>query len=265
MALTPDDAKRAPEPAAAPPEPESDGSGTPPAQVDVSRRRFLATGGAAAAGLVLGGAAGYALRQPATTAAPELPQPPLRFLSNPQFNVVEAMAERIFPADADGPGAKEARVASYIDGQLAGGWGRGEKMYRQGPFLIPTDSGHGWQFAMTPQDVYKDALASIDAYTDKQYSKPFHRLTTTQQDDVLKLMADGKIDTFTNVTSAQFFGTFRQNVVEGLFSDPSHGGNYKVIGWRWVGFPGSPMAHGNSYEKHIFKFERYPLEPKPLA
>jgi gluconate 2-dehydrogenase gamma chain len=209
--------------------------------------------------------AGYALRQPAGTAAPELPQPPLRFLSTPQFKVVEAMAERIFPADADGPGAKEARVASYIDGQLAGGWGRGEKMYRQGPFLTPTDSGHGWQFAMTPQDVYKDGLTSIDAYTDKQYSKPFHQLNTTQQDGVLKLMADGKIDTFTNVTSSQFFGTFRQNVVEGLFSDPSHGGNYKMIGWRWVGFPGSPMAHGNSYEKHIFKFERYPLEPKPLA
>jgi len=187
----------------------------------VSRRQFLTFGGATAAGLVVGGAVGYAVHQPPSQPASQTPPPPIRFFTDAQFRVVEAMAERIFPADSEGPGAKEARVAYYIDGQLTSGWGRGERLYLQGPFVAPADSGHGWQIPMTPRDVYKDGLAAIDAYTQKQFNKPYDQLTAKQQDDILQMLSGGKVSTFQTVTSAQFFSMFRQNVLEGPLRRPA--------------------------------------------
>jgi len=63
----------------------------------------------------------------------------------------------------------------------------------------------------------------------------------------------------------QFFAIFRQNVLEGLFADPLYGGNANLIGWKWIGFPGDPMAYGDPYGKLIDKFDTpYNVEPKPL-
>src|SRR5262245_62644744 len=41
--------------------------------------------------------------------------PALKVLSQPQFATLEALVETIIPADERSPGAKEARVAEYID------------------------------------------------------------------------------------------------------------------------------------------------------
>jgi gluconate 2-dehydrogenase gamma chain len=222
--------------------------------------------GAGAVGAAVGAAAvagGDALRPAAQQAA--VAPPPLRFFNDAQAATIIAMAERIFPKDAAGPGATDARVVNYIDGRLGGAWGLGVKTYRQGPYLAPADSGHGFQLAMTPRDIYKDALDAIDAYTARQYGKSFDQLTAQQQDDTLHALEQGKVDTFTTVSAATFFAMFRQNVVEGLFADPLYGGNYNLIGWRWVGFPGNPMAYGDPYGHLIDKFDTpYNVEPKPL-
>ncbi len=177
------------------------------------------------------------------------------------------MAEHIFPKDASGPGATDAHVVTYIDGRLAGAWGLGAKTYRQGPYVTPADSGHGFQLAMIPRDIYKDALVAINAYCANQYAKSsFDQLTTQQQDDTLHALEGGTVNTFTTVPAATFFAIFRQNVVEGLFADPLYGGNFNLIGWRWIGFPGNPMAYGDPYAAYIDKFDTpYNVAPKPLG
>jgi hypothetical protein len=56
---------------------------------------------------------------------------------------------------------------------------------------------------------------------------------------------------------------FRQNVIEGMLSDPAYGGNRDMVGWKWIGFPGDPMARGDVYYKYIFTDKPYPYEDKP--
>jgi gluconate 2-dehydrogenase gamma chain len=233
-----------------------------------SRRSLLKLLGVGAVGAAVGAgatlAAGDALRPSPSPAAVVAP-PPLRFFNDAQARTITAMAERIFPKDDAGPGATDAHVVNYIDGRLAGAWGLGAKTYRQGPYVQPADTGHGFQLAMTPRDIYKDALAALDAYCTRQYSKSFDQLTTQQQDDTLHALEGGKVDTFVTVPAVTFFAMFRANVVEGLFADPLYGGNYNLIGWRWIGFPGNPMAYGDPYGKYIDKFDTpYNVEPKPL-
>lgn len=232
-----------------------------------SRRSLLKLLGAGAVGAAVGAgvtlAAGDAAR--IGTAPTAATAPPLRYFNDAEAQTITAMAERIFPMDAAGPGATDARVLNYIDGRLSGAWGLGAKTYRQGPYLQPADSGHGFQLAMTPRDIYKDALAAIDAYCNRQYGKSFAALSAQQQDDTLHALEQGKVDTFTTVPAATFFAMFRQNVVEGLFADPLYGGNFNLIGWRWIGFPGNPMAYGDPYGNFIDKFNTpYNVEPKPL-
>jgi gluconate 2-dehydrogenase gamma chain len=232
-----------------------------------SRRSLLKVIGAGAVGVAVGAGATLVAGDAVRTGAPQagvFPLP-LRFFNDAQAQTITAMAERIFPKDATGPGATDAHVLNYIDGRLSGAWGLGAKTYRQGPYVQPADSGHGFQLAMTPRDVYKDALSAIDAYCNRQYGKSFAELTAQQQDDVLHALADGKVDTFTTVPAATFFAMFRQNVVEGLFADPLYGGNFNLIGWRWIGFPGNPEAYGDPYGNLIDKFDTpYNVEPKPL-
>ncbi len=241
----------------------------PPAKRGSSRRAFLKVAGVGVAGAVVGGAATYgatiALRPAASPAQVPAPHLPLRFFNDTQARTITAMAERIFPHDDTGPGATDAHVLNYIDGRLVSAWGQGARTYRQGPYFQPGDTGHGAQSPMTPRDIYTDALNAIDAYCTRQFSQSFDALQPSQQDAMLHALEQGAVDTFTTVTAARFFAIFRQNVIEGLFADPLYGGNANLIGWKWVGFPGDPMAYGDPYGRLIDKFNTpYTVEPKPL-
>jgi gluconate 2-dehydrogenase gamma chain len=268
--MLPTDAQRAPAPGAA-----------QPLVTPLSRERlFRLTGTGLKAGLVtyagaqLLGRAGIATAAPATASVPppqletgtaaDLHHLPLRFFNPAQAAVIAAMAERIFPADSTGPGATDAHVVDYIDGQLAGEWGWGGRMYLRGPFPTPQTSGHGWQVPLNPRDAYTDALAGLDAYCQQHFQNSYDQLSTAQQEAVLKAMVAGKIPM--TLGSAQFFAQFFENVKEGLFADPIYGGNYNFIGWKWVRFPGNPVAYGDPYATYIDQFTYpYNVAPKGLA
>jgi gluconate 2-dehydrogenase gamma chain len=243
----------------------------PQARRGASRRTLLKVVGAGVAGAVVGGATTHFVGDalgPAVTpprVPTRIPQRALRFFNDTQARVITAMAERMFPRDEASPGATDARVLDYIDGRLVSAWGQGARTYRQGPFFPPQDSGHGLQTPMTPRDIYQDALAALDAYCQRQFGTSFDQAQSSQQDDVLHALEQGKVDTFTTIPAAQFFAMFRQNVLEGLFADPLYGGNVDLIGWKWIGFPGDPEAYGDPYGKLIDKFDTpYNVEPKPL-
>jgi gluconate 2-dehydrogenase gamma chain len=251
----------------------------------VTRRALLARGA------VLGGVAVAGAAAPAVAAAhPEAeaakkakkhegpgswsnaPLLPLRFFSGDDYNVISAMANRIFPNDDLGPGATQLGVVEYIDSQLAGAWGSGERMYRQGPFHTPNTTGHGWQYAMTPAGAYRVALVSLNAYTAAKYGggKTFDELKPAQQDDVLTALETGTskqlLAHFTQIAPPDFFSLFYENVKEGLFADPSYGGNRGVEGWKLIRYPGDPMARGDNNWKYVLDYNYYPPgPPRPMV
>jgi gluconate 2-dehydrogenase gamma chain len=241
----------------------------------ISRRALIARGGATLGGIVVAGvgapsvvgtsaaaAAGPVAEAAADHASPNPPPVPLRFFSFEDANVIGAMADRIFPKDHHGPGATGLGVVTYIDGQLAGAWGSGERMYRSGPFFAPTDSGHGWQYAMTPGDAYRVGLDSLGSYTTRKYrGKTFDELAPAQQDKVLTELSLDKVPTFTQITGSDFFAMFLQNVKEGIFADPLYGGNRGVEGWKLIRFPGDPMSRGDNNFKFVTDYSYYPPGP----
>src|SRR3954463_12573550 len=70
------------------------------------------------------------------TAAPPVPvRPgPWQFFTADEAAAIEAIVDRLIPADELGPGGKDAGCAVYLDRQLAGPFGIGAGLYLQPPF-----------------------------------------------------------------------------------------------------------------------------------
>lgn len=76
------------------------------------------------------------------------------FLTADERRCVDALVGRLIPSDDPGPGAREAGVVDFIDNQLAGPFGRGERWYMKGPFagghFNPGSKEHGYDAANGP-------------------------------------------------------------------------------------------------------------------
>jgi hypothetical protein len=148
-------------------------------------------------------------------------------LSPGQAAVLEAIVERLVPADANGPGAKEAGVATYIERSLAGGLA-------------------GGLTAVAP--LYTSGLSAVDAYAVSAHGGSFAGLPPDKQDAVLTDIQSGKATGFTP-DSATFFRTVQEHTLQGMFSDPVYGGNKHFAGWNLVGYAGVKMPVSASDQK----------------
>ncbi len=236
---------------------------------DPSRMTRLELFKVSAAGVAVAAAGGALLSGEAEAkGAVAAPPPALRFLTGWEFAYVTAMAETIWPTDSFGPGAEVAGVGYYIDGQLAGSWGKGHRFYLNGPFYVPVDTGHGWQVPLTPADIYRAFLPGFDVYCKATYGNPYPALPAATQAQALTDLQTNRagiqIAGSTAFSNSDFFSTFRQNVLEGMLADPAYGGNRDMVGWKWIGYPGDPIRRGDKYVDYIFNDKPYPYEHKPL-
>jgi gluconate 2-dehydrogenase gamma chain len=163
--------------------------------------------------------------------------PQLRFFTEAERRCVDAITARLIPTDDTGPGAREAGVLDFIDSQLAGGYGRGDRWYMRGPFAPALDT-QGYQSEHPPAQLYRVAIKSLDAHCEGTLGQPFGALSEGQQDDILKQIDDGKLK-LDGASAPAFLELVRKNAIEGFFCDPIYGGNRNMVGWKLVGFPGA--------------------------
>ena len=178
------------------------------------------------------------------------------FFNQDEYEFIKAAVSRLIPKDNLGPGALEAGVPEFIDRQLQTPYGVGANWYMQGPFNPNAEPSLGYQLPLKPQDVYRLGIAEAEAFANNQHGASFAKITGAQQDALLELMESGKAR-FEKVPSNVFFGILLQNTREGFFSDPVHGGNQGLVGWKLVGFPGARA----DFMDWVERGERYPFPP----
>jgi len=204
------------------------------------RRHFLTLSASSLGGLLISSLDGKISRL-ADAAQPNQPiRIPLRFFTETEALIVSAAVSRIFPTDDSGPGAREAGVTIYIDRQLAGPWGRDRHRYTQPPFEDAPPE-FGYQSKATPRDTYREGLKNLTG---------LHLLGSEEQDAALR-----------GIENTHFFSLLRRNTIEGMFSDPRHGGNVGLIGWQLIGFPGPRMSNLEDIDRHYGEAFR----PKPAS
>jgi gluconate 2-dehydrogenase gamma chain len=232
----------------------------------LSRRALIKATGAVGASVLPAGFAGESPAQepphahPAavTSPAPGQAAPPqpttYLFLNAEEAAFIEAAVARLIPADDRWPGALEAGVPNYIDKQLAGAWGAGERFYRSGPWQAGTPS-QGYQLPFTPAELFRTAIAAINRELAAQ--TPFAKMGAAEQDAYLHGLEAGGKD-LGGVPSSEFFAQLWESTLEGFFSDPVYGGNRDMVAWRMIGFPGAYASYYDLVDQHGMNIDRPP-------
>jgi gluconate 2-dehydrogenase gamma chain len=230
---------------------------------DISRRTIIkATGAVGATMLPFASASDEAsaqehshVREPSTAPADtgSQEQSTYLFFNTEEAAFIEAAVARLIPKDEDWGGALEAGVPNYIDKQLAGAWGAGERLYRSGPWQPGTPS-QGYQLPFTPAELYRTALRAINQ---ELAATPFAQMSPDRQDSYLKNLEASAKD-LGGVPSDVFFAHLWENTIEGFFSDPVYGGNRNMVSWRMIGFPGAYASYYDLVDRHGIKLERAP-------
>ena len=233
----------------------------------IGRREFLTVAGAAA----LAPAAPAAAQQTqlatsstapaATTAAAPPVDEPLLTLTATEHAFFVAAVDTIIPADQLSPSGSDCGVANFIDRQLAGAYGTGARLYRQGPFPKGKPE-QGYQLSLNPREFFRAGVASANEFTRKTWAKDFDRLNEEQRIAALKAMEEGKAE-FNGFGSAMFFNALLQITMEGFFADPIYGGNRDMASWKMVGYPGLPATYRNDIRKYLGK--TYDKPPRSIA
>ena len=176
---------------------------------------------------------------------------------------VEALVDHMIPKDELTGSGTELGIATFIDRALAGGWGKGGRLYMQGPWL-PGTPNQGYQLPLTPAELYRFGIEGSDIYCRKTFGKDFARCTADQKETFLKDLAAGKITLAGGLRGRAFFTMFYENVMEGLFADPIYGGNRDKAGWKMIGFPGV-MANNAENIKKYGDGKKFDADPVSIA
>jgi hypothetical protein len=155
--------------------------------VTFSRRAVVKALGAAAVWPYLSDSAAAAFAALQTTRA----LPRLAFLTAGQYTTLDALTETIIPADEHSPGAREARVADYID-------------------LLLAESDDPTQRAWTA------GLSLLDAESRRRYKVPYAQLTPDQATDLLTPLARNEAEP--TAPLEQFFKTTKEATIRGYYT-----------------------------------------------
>lgn len=126
-----------------------------------------------------------------------------RVLSESRAATLEAMAAQIIPTD-DTPGAREARVVTFIDNGLTG-------------------------FAADQRPLFERGLAAFEAEVRSRFpdAAGFAALEGATQVELMIGLEQ---------RDPEFFESVRVATIAGMFADPRYGGNYEKTGWKLIGF-----------------------------
>jgi gluconate 2-dehydrogenase gamma chain len=231
------------------------------ADESIPRRKFLWGAGLAGTAVATG------LTQPTAADAPApetnaAPQPePLLTLTETEHAFFVAAVDAFIPADELSPSGSQCGVVAFIDRQLAGAYGNGARLYRDGPF--PKGKPElGYQLPLNPREFFRAGIAAANDWSRKTYGKDFDRLAAADRDAALKAMEAGKAE-FSGSSSRMFFEALLQIAMEGFFADPVYGGNRDMAAWKMVGYPGLPATYREDIKKYFGK--KYDKAPQSIA
>jgi gluconate 2-dehydrogenase gamma chain len=131
-----------------------------------------------------------------------------------QRRILEAFLDGLVPSDENGPGAVGCGAANYIDLSLA-------------------------DYLAAEKATFLDGLAAVDAFARSSQGAPFADLPPQKREAVLTAIDNNQAPNLRG-----FFNRVRRLTLEGMFCDPSYGGNKNFAGWDLIRYPGARLAVG---------------------
>jgi hypothetical protein len=159
------------------------------------------------------------------------------FFTPAEAAAFDAIAARIWPGGPEDPGAREGGAVDYLDRALAGAYA-------------------------SLQPIYRAWLGAVDAAATARHGTVFARLPEREQDALLAAMEQEQVPGFAQPSAAEFLRLCIRHTMEGMLSDPVHGGNRGFAGWNAVGYPGAQDGYTADEQT---QFERLRRPPRSVA
>jgi gluconate 2-dehydrogenase gamma chain len=202
--------------------------------------------------------------QAAPAAAAEAPAQGYQSLSPEESAFVEALVNVMCPADHLTPNGVDCGLATFIDRQLAGGFGQGQNLYMHGPWRQAKPQ-FGYQLPLTPEAFFKAGVAAASSACRTRFGKNFDELAPADADAFLQDIAKNKVSDARVPLASWFNELVYPLFTQACFADPIYGGNVDKVFWRVVGYPGLPATHARDMVE--FRGKPYPgaKDPKSIA
>ena len=186
------------------------------------------------------------------------------FLNAEEAAFIEALVDHMVPADELTPKGTDIGLDIFIDRALAGGWGKGDRLYMQGPWkqgvpepgLSASDDACGSlpQRHRCRQFVPRKIVRQISSISSAKLSAKSFLLNLDKRARSRSRWTAG----------ARLFTTVYQSVMEGMFSDPMYGGNRRTKpAGSSSDFPG--VIQVNQPEHREIPDKQLPVDPIGIA
>ena len=251
--------------------PANDPANDDPPQATPSRRAFIAGAAGIASLLPVSGMGGIAAAaqapaaatSPAADAATSRPLAAGYTLLGPeQSSFVEALMNLMCPADSLTPSGTDCGLAIFIDRQLAGDFGKGGRLYSQGPWKQGKPQ-HGYQLPLKPAEFFLAGIAVARGAAQTRYGKAFEQLSAADAQAFLEDIAAGKVADV-RLSLADWFSQLVYPLFQqACFADPVYGGNRNKVFWKMIGYPGLPAFHAQDMVQ--YRGKPYPPAQQPQS
>ena len=135
-----------------------------------------------------------------------------------------ALCEQIIPRD-EYPGATDAGVIHFID--------------KQSKLRFPDE-----------RKLFKEGVASLQAWCKKNYNKPFEDLDAATQITVMQSMEKDEIKSdLWKVSPKEFFNKLLDRTMQGFYGSPRHGGNKDYVSFKMMRLDYPALMGQNRYKQ----------------
>lgn len=176
------------------------------------------------------------------------------FFSEGEYAVVEAVVERLIPADGEGaPGGRAAGAVDYIDGFLGAFESDPPRIWAGGPF----SGRHGgdpsfeaWlPLGHMEELAWRTRIEGSQGRAEREFNGPVVGLQQRYREGIAALGADFLlVDSDEQDRRLDADPGFRrlvyEHACEGVYGDPVYGGNRDFAGWDSIGWVGDIQPRG---------------------
>jgi hypothetical protein len=175
------------------------------------------------------------------------------WLSPGEYAALDAVCERLIPANDRGPGASAAGVAGYIDQLLGAFTFDPPRIWAGGP----TSGRHGGESAfaafhpLSPLDelAWRTRIEGSQGRPEREFNGPVVGWQERYRQGLAALGADycgldGNAQDARLRADPDFCDLVYTHACEGMYGAPEYGGNRDRLGWLAIGFEGDVQPRG---------------------
>jgi len=172
---------------------------------------------------------------------------PHLFFSDDEYVVIEMACDHLIP------GAREARVADYVDGLLGAFAVNPPRIWAGGPFSGRHGGGAGFAdfIPLTHLDelAWRTRIEGSRGIPEREFNGPVVGLQERYRDGLAALgldfaAADAETQDARLRANEAFTELLYEHACEGMYGAPEYGGNQNVVGWQSIEFEGDVQPRG---------------------